>query len=58
MTKGELKTALLNSVEASLSGMDDIDEMSPTNLTTATNGIAITLETVNPNGPYYPSTPR
>lgn len=58
MTKNEIKT-VLNAIIDSADPSDPDTELDQVELTAITDALASEgLDTVNPNGPCYPSTPR
>lgn len=58
MTKNDIKSAL-EAIIDNASPVSPIVDLTPIQLTTLTDALASGgLETVNPNGPCYPSTPR
>lgn len=58
MTKAQIKSQLATLIDGTTSAGQN-DTLTQPELTEITDAIAADLgDTVNPNGPYYPSTPR
>lgn len=59
MTKGIIKSILLSIVNNFETSISDSTQLTQEQLTSLTDDLASNgLDTVNPNGPCYPSTPR
>jgi hypothetical protein len=58
MTKDDILTAITAVINDTATGFTSTEDLTQEALTELTDGIAHTLDTVNPNGPCYPSTPR
>lgn len=58
MTKDEIFNEVQGAINTALSEVEPETTLTQGELTICTNAAAIALDTVNPNGPHYPSTPR
>lgn len=58
MTKNDILDALSTALTETAPTIDSDEALDPTSLTAVTDACAGVLDTVNPNGPCYPSTPR